>query len=140
MPKPYWSFNEMLDGVPTLEFMLSNHQHVMEKVRNGCRCSVCHKEHEARLRHLRKIGYATQAEALLASLVGRNIKAQQFKAGPWIFCRVTGYEYPNCCIEAEDLTWAGETFPQRSRWLRFGWCGVLDDESRFEEIREPQHA
>jgi len=50
----------------------------------------------------------------------------------FIFGSVLAYEYPNCCLEIAELAWAGEkTKMQRSRWLRFGWCGVLDDESRF---------
>ena len=117
-------------------YLLEDHKH--ESVRDGNRtfCPECIRQYDNRLFLLAMTGYAAAICRLFARLSGQLIRYKQWIDGPWGVGRVVGWEYPNCCLEIEEPKWEGDVFPQRSRWLRFGWCGVLDEESEFVVLND----
>lgn len=133
--EPFWNFNKLIGGADASGYMLVKHRHRVIRlggIRSGC--PLCLERYAARERHLESIGYAGQVLALFEYLQGREIKYRQLPDGPWGFGRVDEFEYPNCCLDIQPVQWAGEECYRKSNWLRFGWCGILHDYSRFEVI------
>lgn len=130
----FWVFNRLLDGQSAQNFRLTPHTH--RSVRSGPitrTCPLCHERREARLRYLDRIGYSRQVCLLFDCLKGQEIRYRCFADGPWGYGYVRDFEYPNCCLDIQPVDWyGGDIRHGKAHWLRFGWCGVLYDESRFE--------
>ena len=119
---------------PDMRYGVTQHTHDMVEHPGGSFCIRCMAEFDGRQELLARSGLAAGAIRFMQSLVGRDVRIQQFADGAWINCRVLDWEYPNCCILSQDHQWDGHG---RERWLRVGWCGAICEETNAIQVQEP---
>lgn len=103
---------------------LTPHEHQSVTQVGGVYCPECLRQYDRRVQLLALTGYAAGVISTFARLEGQWVRWRQEPDQLWRVGLVRDWEWPNCCLRIQDADWYGGG---RDRWLRFGWCGILDD-------------
>jgi len=111
---------------------LTPHEHEYTQEGMVSYCPECLRQFRRRVEMLARSGYSAGVIAAFASVDGQWVRWRQFDPAPWRIGKVLDWEYPNCCLLIQDVEWYGTD--GRERWLRFGWCGMLDETASVQLI------